>query len=62
MADPDDLSASFLALVDDAFRPLLHERDAHLHVSRFAEAGVAFVLTCDGLEVRRRAEMNGSEN
>jgi hypothetical protein len=31
-------------------------------VSGFAEGEVAFVLTRDGLEVRRRAEVYGSEN
>jgi hypothetical protein len=31
-------------------------------VSGFAEGNVAFVLTRDGLEVRRRAEVYGSEN
>ena len=61
-ADRDDPSASFLALVDEAFRRLLDEPDAHLHVTGFAEGNVAFMLTRDGLEVRRRAEVYGSEN
>ena len=42
-----------------------HRRDepgAFLHVSGFAEGDVAFVLTRDGLEVRRRAEVYGSDN
>jgi hypothetical protein len=56
----DDLTASFLALVDDAFHRLLNEPDAHLHVSGFAEGDVAFVLTRNGLEARRRAEVYGS--
>jgi len=30
MADRDDLTASFLAFVDEAFRRLLDEPDAHL--------------------------------
>ena len=59
---PDDLNDSFLAVVDEAFRRLLDEPDAHLHVTGFAEGDVAFVLTRDGLEVRRRAEVYGSEN
>jgi hypothetical protein len=62
MADRDDLSDSFLALVDEAFHRLLDEPDAQLHVSGFAEGDVAFVLTRDGLDVRRRAEVYGSEN
>jgi hypothetical protein len=62
MAEPDELAESFLALVDEAFRRLLDEPDAHLHVSGFAEGDVAFVLTRDGLEVRRRAEVYGREN
>ena len=32
------------------------------HVRGFAEGDVAFVLTRDGLEARRRAEVYGSEN
>ena len=60
--DPCGLTDSFLALVDEAFRRLLDEPDAHLHVTGFAEGDVAFVLTCDGLEARRRAEVYGSEN
>ena len=62
MADRDDLADSFLAPVDEAFRRLLDEPDAHLHVTGFAEGNVAFVLIRDGLEVRRRAEVYGSEN
>ena len=62
MADSDDLTDSFLTLVDEAFRRLLDEPDALLHVTGFAERSVAFVLTRDGLEVRRRAEVYGSEN
>ena len=62
MADRDDLADSFLALVGEAFRRLLDEADAHLHVTGFAEGEVAFVLTRDGLEVRRQAEVYGSEN
>jgi hypothetical protein len=62
MADRDDLSASFLALVDEAFRRLLDEPDAFLHVTGFTAGEVAFVLTRDGLEVRRRAEVYGSAN
>ena len=50
------------ALVDEAFRHLMDEPDARLHVTGFAEGDVAFVLTRDGLEVRRRAEVYGSEN
>ena len=53
---------SFLALVDEAFRRLIDEPDAHLHVTGFAEGDVAFVLTRDGLDVRRRGEVYGSEN
>jgi outer membrane protein OmpA-like peptidoglycan-associated protein len=37
MADRDDLSESFLALVDEAFGRLLDEPDAHVHVSGFTE-------------------------
>jgi hypothetical protein len=48
MADRDDLSESFLALVDEAFRRLLDEPDAHLHVRGFAEGDVVFVLTGTG--------------
>ena len=62
MPDRDDLADSFLTLVDEAFRHLMDEPDAHLHVTGFAEGDVAFVLTRDGLEVRRRAEVYGSEN
>ena len=62
MADRDDLNESFLALVDKAFRRLMDESDAYLHVTGFAEGDVAFVLTRDGLGVRRRAEVYGSEN
>jgi hypothetical protein len=62
MDDRDDLTAFFLALVDDAFRRPLDEPDAHLHVTGFAEGDMAFVLTRDGLEARRRAEVHGSEN
>jgi len=62
MADRDDFTASFLAMVDEAFGRLMDEPDAHLHVAGFAEGDVAFVLTTDGLEVRRRAEVYGSEN
>jgi hypothetical protein len=62
MAVGDDLADSFLALVDEALRRLVDEPDALLHVSGFAEGDVAFVLTRDGLEVRRRAEVYGSEN
>jgi hypothetical protein len=62
MANRDDLTEFFLALVDEAFRRLLDEPDAHLHVSGFAEGDVAVVLTRDGLEVRRGAELCGSEN
>ena len=40
MADSDDLADSFLALVDEAFRRLLDESDAHLHVTGFAEGDV----------------------
>jgi hypothetical protein len=58
----DELADSFLALVDEAFRRLLDEPDADLHVTGFAEGEVAFVLTRDGLEVRRRGEVYGSEN
>ena len=58
----DELAESFLTLVDEAFRSLLDEPDAHLQVAGFAEGEVAFVLTRDGLEVRRRAEVYGSEN
>ena len=62
MADRDDLNDSLLTLVDEAFCRLLDESDAHLHVTGFAEGDVAFVLTRDGLEVRRRAEVYGSKN
>jgi hypothetical protein len=51
-----------LVLFDEAFRRLLDEPDSHLHVSGFAEGDMAFVLTRDGLEARRRAEVYGSEN
>ena len=53
---------SFLALVDEAFSRLMDEPVAYLHVAGFAEGDVAFVLTRDGLEVRRQAEVYGSEN
>ena len=62
MADRDDLTDSFLALVDEAFGRLMDEPDAHRHVSGFAEGDVAFVLTRDGLEVRRRVDVYGSDN
>ena len=62
MPDPDDPTAAFLALVDEAFRRLLAEPEAMKHVRGFAEGDVAFVLTRDGLEVRRRAEVYGSGN
>jgi hypothetical protein len=45
-----------------AINHLFAEPDAHLHVSGFAEGDMAFVLTHDGLEVWRRAEVYGSEN
>jgi hypothetical protein len=45
-----------------SFRRLVDESDAHLHVTGFTAGEVAFVLTRDGLEVRRRAEVHGSEN
>ena len=48
MADRDDLADSFLALVDETFRRLLDEPDAHLHVTGIAEGDVAFALTRDG--------------
>jgi hypothetical protein len=51
-----------VALVDEAFGRLMDEPDAFLHVTGFAEGDVAFVLTRDGLEVRRRAEVYGSDN
>jgi hypothetical protein len=38
------------------------EPDAVVHVTGFAEGDVAFVLTRDGLEARRRAEVSGSKN
>jgi hypothetical protein len=37
MSNRDDLTESFLALADEAFRRLLNEPDAHLHVTGFAE-------------------------
>jgi hypothetical protein len=40
MAGRDD---SFLALVDESFRRLLDEPDAHLHVTGLAEGDVVFV-------------------
>ena len=46
----------------DAFRRLLDVPDAHLHVTGFAEGDVAFVLTRDGLEARRRAETYGGNS
>jgi hypothetical protein len=48
MADRDDLTDSFLALVDEAFRRLMDEPNAHLHVSGFAAGDVAIVLTREG--------------
>jgi hypothetical protein len=47
---------------DGTHRRLLDEPDAHLHVTGFAKGDVAFVLTREGLEARRRAEVDGSEN
>ena len=41
MADSDDTVDSFLALVDEAFRRLLDEPDAYLHVTGFAPAACA---------------------
>jgi quercetin dioxygenase-like cupin family protein len=41
-----------LTLVDEAFRRLLDEPDAHLHVTGFAAGDVAFMLTRDGLVVQ----------
>jgi len=43
--------------VDEAFRRLIDGPDAHLHVTGTAEGAVALVLTRNGLEVRRRAEV-----
>jgi hypothetical protein len=57
----DDLTASFLALVDETFRSLLDEPDAHLHVCG-STRGLAFVFTRDGLEARRQAEVFGAGN
>ena len=45
MTDRHDLTASFLALVDEAFRRLMDEPDAHLQVTVFAEGEAAFVPT-----------------
>jgi hypothetical protein len=42
MADRDELSESFLALVDEAFDRLMDEPEALLHVTGFAEEDVAF--------------------
>ena len=41
MADCDDLTEPFLAVVDEAFSRLLDEPDAHLHVNGFAPAACA---------------------
>jgi hypothetical protein len=41
----------------DAFRRSLDEPDAHLHVTGFTDRSVVLVLTRDGLEARRRAEV-----
>ena len=60
MAAPDDLTDSFLALVDEAFRRLLNQPEAMDHMRGFADEDVVFVLTRDGLEVRRRVEVYGS--
>jgi hypothetical protein len=53
MADRGDLSASFLALVDEAFGRLMDEPEAFLHVTGIAEGDVAFVLTGRGVRHRR---------
>ena len=58
----DPANESFLALIEDAFRRLLEEPEAREHVAGFASGDVAFVVTRDGLEVRRRTELYGSQN
>jgi hypothetical protein len=50
MVDRDELPQSFLALVDEAFRRLVDEPDAHPDVTWFPAGAVAFVLARDGLE------------
>jgi hypothetical protein len=61
VADCDDFSAAFLALVDEAFRHLLDQPDAHLHVTGFAE-GAGVRAEPGRSELRRRAEVYGSES
>jgi hypothetical protein len=62
MAERVDITDSFPAQVDESFRRPLDEPEAHLHVTGFVEGDVAFVSTRDGLDVRRWAEVHGSES
>lgn len=58
----DPANETFLALITEAFERLLEEPEAREHVAGFAAGDVAFVVTRDGLEVRRRTELYGSQN
>ena len=59
--DPEDPTGSaVLALVEDAFARLLDEPETREHVAGFASGDVAFVVTRDGVEVRRRTGRNAS--
>ena len=62
MNPEDPANEGFLALIEDAFQRLLEEPEARDRVAGFASGDVAFVVTRDGLEVRRRTELYGSEN
>lgn len=61
MSDPSP-SDALLDLVNDAFKRLLAGPDADHHVAGFAQGDAAFVLTRDGLEVRRTIDIYGSPN
>lgn len=58
----DPAHETLLALVRDAFERLLEQPEAQDHVAGFASGDVAFVVTRDGVEVRRRSELYGSQN
>ena len=58
----DPATRTFLALIEDAFARLLDEPEAREHLDGFAAGDVAFVLIRDGVEVRRRSELYGSQN
>lgn len=61
MGTSDPSHETFLALIEDAFRRLLQEPEAR-DVTGFAAGDVALKVTRDGVEVRRRTELYGSQN